>query len=337
MGEIVAMLAFLSALPSLQDFFPPTHNAYAFMYHTFKYFGLSGLITAAFPQIQLMGKTSSKSSRFNVPGRYAWTIAEIVGPIWVSYIVWTLPSHIQPTPASPSSFLGTGLPLWSEVLYLLYMVHYLNRAIICPWFLSPSMSPIHLYLVVAMAAFQLLNSVSIGSWLVYSSTATSAQNIAISFTPTPRNLFSLILPLLGVNIFAFGLYGNIRSETTLFQLRHEAARRRAKSEGKPFITYDKVYVIPPKEISWFRWMLFPHYTAEWVEWFGYWLIGLGAGMKSGLGKDGGSTWLTPAFWFVIAEILVMIPRARSGRKWYEDKFGKRAVAGRGSISPWSWL
>jgi len=48
-------------------------------------------------------------------------------------------------------------------------------------------------------------------------------------------------------------------------------------------------------------------------------------------------WKTPALWFVLSEIITMGQRALNGKKWYTEKFGKRAVGKRGSVSSISWL
>lgn len=260
-----------------------------------------------------MGRTSVVS-KFNLPGRYAWAAAESIGPFNLVYILFTLPAKLKPSPDAPSSFLGTGLPIQCEILGCLYLVHYLNRACVTPLFLAPSMSPIHPSVTVMMSVFQFTNSSNIGCWLVYTvATADFQQKPLISFGS-----------VVGMAMFVIGMLGNIKAETKLFELRRGAARRKAKSEGKAQVNYDKVYVIPPPE-GWFKAVLFPHYVMEWVEWTGYWVLagswGLGYGNSS------------PALWFVLVEIATMLPRAASGRQWYEQKFGKRAVAGRAGAIP----
>jgi 3-oxo-5-alpha-steroid 4-dehydrogenase 1 len=260
-----------------------------------------------------MGKTSTES-RFNLPGRYAWCAAELVGPLNLLFIVFALPSKLHLPPNSSSSILGTGLPAKNELLAALYVLHYINRAVITPLFLAPSMSPIHASIAAMIVIFQYVNSACIASWLVYSSLTPSASS------------FSPLTSLIGFVIFFLGMAGNIASENELFALRRGAARRKAKSEGKAQITYDKVYVIPPAT-RWFKYILSPHYVLEWFEWTGYWILGGGLGLG----------WNTPALWFLINELMTMSPRAVTGRKWYEKKFGKRALAGRGGFAPVPWL
>lgn len=261
-----------------------------------------------------MGKTSTES-RFNLPGRYAWCVAEVVGPLNMLFVIYSLPSTSRATVASGSSIFGTGLPFTHELLAMLYVLHYINRAFITPIFYAPSMSPIHAGVALSMAMFQYMNSACLASWLTY-----SASNYSRTSTS------SIFGSLIGLTLFAVGLYGNISAEHALFSLRRAAAKRKARSEGKATITYDKVYVIPPVE-GWFKQILYPHYVCEYLEWTGYWIIGGSLGLG----------WNTPALWFLINELSTMTPRAVTGRKWYAGKFGAKAVAGRGGVAPVSWL
>ena len=274
-----------------------------------------------------MGRTSSNSKYFNLPGRYAWALAEIIGPLNLIYILYSLPQVLVPlsnttTTISPRTGLfGTGLPITHEVMGLLYVVHYLNRAIVTPLFAAPSMSPIHFIVFLAMSLFQYLNSTSLAGWICYNaqrrvSTLSSSEVDARLISP---------LSIVGMILFIAGLAGNIASERRLFDLRRGAAKRKAKSEGKATITYDKVYVIPEPK-GFFQYVLFPHYSLEWVEWTGYWILGTAWGL--------GSSWRnSAALIFLVNELFSMTPRAYDGVQWYEKKFGKRAVAGRKAVIP----
>ena len=260
-----------------------------------------------------MGKHST-TSRFNLPGRYAWAAAEVVGPVNLIYILLALPSKLKPPPNAATSSLGTGLPVQNEILGCLYILHYLNRAVISPLFLNPSMSPIHLFVATIMTTFQFTHSMSIATWLVYSVETTDTET---------RPIVSLG-SVIGIALFVFGLAGNFLTEWRFYEMRRGAAKRKAKSEGKAVVTYEKVYVIPPAE-GFFKYILYPHYVLEWLEWTGYWLLAGTWGLGWGPGSD--------AFWFLMCELTLMLPQAVAGRKWYEEKFGKRAVGGRAAAIP----
>ena len=265
-----------------------------------------------------MGRTSIVS-RLNLPGRYAWAGAEVLGPLSMLYVLFTLPGKLKPPPYSDSSVAGTGLPIQHEILGALYVIHYANRALITPLLLAPSMSPIHASVMVMMAIFQILNASNLACWIVYSAREMGGKN--------KSPLFSA-MSVLGFVLYIGGLAGNIVAENKLFSLRRGAAKRKAKSEGKATVTYNKVYTIPAAE-GVFKYVMYPHYVLEWVEWTGVWVLGgawgLGWGNKSA------------ALWFVISEITAMLPRAYDGKKWYEGKFGKRAVAGRAGAIPFLGL
>lgn len=274
-----------------------------------------------------MGKTSSSSKYLNLPGRYAWCLAEIVGPVNLIYILFSLPRVLHPlsittTSISPRTGLfGTGLPITHEIMGLLYVLHYINRAIITPLYAAPSMSPIHLVVFLSMSIFQYLNSTSLGGWICYNA---QQQVSTLSSSKVDARLISP-LSIIGIILFVFGMAGNIASEWHLFELRRGAAKRKAKSEGKATITYDKVYVIPEAK-GLFQYVLFPHYALEWVEWTGYWILGIAWGL-------GWSPLNSAALMFLINELTSMTPRAYSGVSWYEKRFGKRAVAGRKAVIP----
>ncbi|RMZ86046.1 hypothetical protein DV737_g149, partial [Chaetothyriales sp. CBS 132003] len=262
---------------------------------------------------QLMGKTSG-SSKYNLPGRLAWMGAEIVGPINLLALLYVLPRTYPVQLYSPTSLIGTGLAAQRELLALLYLVHYLNRAVITP-LLAPSMSPIHPLIATLMTVFQYVNSSSIACWIVYAGQAGQQA---------PSSLATRVLGLLGLIFFIIGFSGNIYAEHQLFSMRRGAAKRKARSEGKAVVTYHKVYVIPPPQ-GLFKHILYPHYLLEWLEWTGYWL--LGGAMGLGWGNQ------SAALWFVINEFMSMLPRAVNGKAWYEQKYGKRAVGGRAGIIP----
>lgn len=134
--------------------------------------------------------------------------------------------------------------------------------------------------------------------------------------------------LLGSGIWAVGFYGNLYHEKILRSIRAKGAR--IPDKGKKGIdSIDKtsddvrivdgrVYIIPTGGL--FEYILFPHYFCEWVEWAGF---ALAAG-----GVD-----CLPALLFVTNEISTMLPRALQGKRWYQEKFGKRLPGDRKAVIP----
>jgi 3-oxo-5-alpha-steroid 4-dehydrogenase 1 len=289
------------------------------------------------------GKTSTQSI-FNIPGRIAWCAMEIVGPINLIY------NLITPSAHSPSI---TDLPASNIMVASLYCIHYLNRAIISPFFSAPSMSPIHIFIMTSAILFNIFNSACLSGWLRGYTIPTIP-----SFDPsTPNSTVTKFLPTAGIILFAIGMTGNIYSETALFRLRREEAKRRTKKtdEGQSN-QFHKVYVIPPAR-GVFRYILYPHYVFEWLEWIGFALAGTAVVPLYAMPSASQAAitpplrlapWLIPAAWaagklavplplpavvFVVNAVTNMLPHARWGRVWYVEKFGEKAVAGRGAAVP----
>lgn len=280
---------------------------------------------------------------FNIPGRIAWSAMEIVGPINLIY------NLITPSVHYPAI---TDLPASNVMVASLYCIHYLNRAIISPFFSAPSMSPIHPFIMFSAMFFNWFNSTCLSGWLRGYIVPT------IPFYPSTSHPAALdYLPTAGVVLFAIGMAGNIYSETTLFQLRRdEAERRTKKSDDIGTNKFHKVYVIPPAR-GVFRYILYPHYVFEWLEWIGFALAGTAVVPMSALPSATSATitppvrlapWLIPAAWvagkfavslplpavvFVVNAVTNMLPHARWGRVWYVEKFGEKVVAGRGAAVP----
>lgn len=129
---------------------------------------------------------------------------------------------------------------------------------------------------------------------------------------------------MGMFIWGAGLVGNIVHDDVLREIRRAAAREQKKREeaeeersGGRGKKVDKVYKIPENRL--FRWIYFPHYVCEWIEWAGYWMFG---------------GWhCVPARSFLANEIATMTPRALQGKRWYLQRFGPDKVRGRKAIIP----
>lgn len=199
------------------------------------------------------------------------------------------------------------------------VVHYLNRAILSP-ILNPSMSPIGVLVWAVAVIFQVCNGLSIGCWLGGYGPTTHAEwrNHEFSFTSPGKIEF-------GILIWALGLIGNIYHDDELRDIRRVAMRKQqaqqreqddSTGKGKKYCV-EKVYMIP--ENGMFKWVLFPHYLCEWVEWAGFWVA-------AGWG-------CTPARNFLVNEITTMFARAIEGKAWYVKKFGREKVGKRKAIIP----
>ncbi|KAL5000747.1 hypothetical protein BDV10DRAFT_183220 [Aspergillus recurvatus] len=281
----------LNVFRPLRDFLLPTPEAYVTLLNIWQYFPLVTIaqwLTSWHPA----GKTSNDST-FNIPGRIAWFAMEIVGPINLLYILTTLPTNL------PTLDIRT-LPLSNKLVASLYVLHYVNRAIISPFFAAPSMSPIHVFIVASAAAFNWINSACLACWLVGYNVTTvpgyypiSGLGSAEAALMTPEKILedslsstmgtSLVIPAVGLILFFVGMAGNIYAERTLFALRREAADKQARqtsidteakevTDTKKPNKYHKVYIIPPKS-GLFASILYPHYVFEWIEWTGFTLLG----------------------------------------------------------------
>jgi 3-oxo-5-alpha-steroid 4-dehydrogenase 1 len=179
------------------------------------------------------------------------------------------------------------------------------------------MSPIHLFPWLVAIGFQVLNGVCLGSWLGAYGPVTDAQWAVQSSIPQ----FAL-----GVAVFYIGLASNFFHDEELREIRRRELKRReteqrekeSKGEGKA--TVDKHYEIPQAGL--FKYMLFPHYFSEWVEWTGFW-------MAAGWG-------CVPARTFLLNEFFAMFPRAVRGKWWYTEKFGEKDIKKKWAVIPGVW-
>lgn len=255
-----------------------------------------------------MGKTS-EASVLNIPGRIAWMAMECPGFLTLLYIMRTLPPE--------HGMHLTDLPWQNQVLAGLFVLHYLNRAVIFP-LIQPSMAPIHASVAAMAAGFQICNATSIGSWLAAYGPMTAEAWKSQSSVPQ----FAA-----GLLVFYAGLASNFFHDEELREIRRREQRRQDKIRAEQAKLGDgdkgeqkvvaKHYAIP--EAGLFRYMLFPHYFCEWVEWFGFWMA---AGFTC-----------VPARAFFVNEVFSMLPRAVNGKKWYVDKFGADKVGKKWAVLP----
>lgn len=283
----------------IEGWFPPSRDNFECILFWWNLYPLLGSIQWLVSWYG-MGKTSTKSV-FNIPGRVAWFTMEIPS---ILTIVYTM-NHL----AGKSGIAD--LPWQNKVLASMYILHYTYRAVLFP-FIQPSMSPIHVVVWANAIAFQLTNATCIGSWLAAYGPTTQAEWHAQGFSTLRFGV--------GVLAFGIGLTSNYFCDEELREIRRKEQRRQAKLAGEGRKSIEKHYSVPNNGL--FKYMLYPHYFMEWIEWLGFWIAG-------------GSSF-APARAFLLAEISAMLPRAVSGKKWYAQKFGEEKIKGKYAIIPGVW-
>ena len=192
------------------------------------------------------------------------------------------------------------------LLAVLYIIHYMNRAIISP-LRTPSRSKSHLGIPFLATAFNLVNGSLLGAYL---SSPAAAKFLVGAFS---RPLFWV-----GIAMWAFGFAGNILHDEILLNIR-----RNAKAKGKTREQDDnngknkqEHYAIPHGFL--YKYISYPNYLCEWTEWLGYALAGSPLPVFTSIPAFLAT--VTPPFVFFYSEILLMISRAWRGHKWYHNKF-----------------
>ncbi|KAF2707020.1 3-oxo-5-alpha-steroid 4-dehydrogenase-like protein [Pleomassaria siparia CBS 279.74] len=281
----------------VQNWMPPSRENWELISYYWQFFpiltGVQWLIDW-YPQ----GKTSTES-RFNIPGKTGWASMESAGFITLMYIMYTLPRE-----------LGIEeLPWGNWTMAGCFVIHYINRAVVAPLFLNPSMSPINPLVWVFAFLFQMINAISIGGWLA-------------GYGPTTVYDWAgrAWIMEVGLVIWALGLLGNIFHDDDLREIRRAADRKQrkeAEKTGKAAEGVDKIYMLPKNGL--FKYALYAHFFCEWIEWAGFWVVG---------------GWnCHPARTFLLNEIATMLPRSLQGKRWYEKKFGKDKVGSRKAVIP----
>lgn len=233
-----------------------------------------------------------------MPGKWAWAGMESVGAITVLYCMFTIPEKVG----------VESLPWGNWTMAGLYTIHYVYRALLYPW-MQPSMSPIHPFVFVSAAGWNILNGLSIGGWVG-------------GYGPNTTEDWAgkLYVIEVGLVVFGWSLLANIFHDDDLREIRRSALRlqkEKAKKDGKPVDGVEKLYMVPKNGL--FHYVLYAHYLCEWFEWLGFYMIG---------GLD-----CLPARSFLLNEIATMLPRALSGKRWYIEKFGKERIGNRKAVIP----
>ncbi|KAG8994251.1 hypothetical protein FRB90_000499, partial [Tulasnella sp. 427] len=228
--------------------------------------------------------STSWYQNLTVDGTWSWIVMELVSPITLLYAYLAGPAAEKrevPPLRHPSTLLAG-----------LWVMHYFNRAVISP-LRTPARSRSHITIPFAAAAFNIFNGGLNGFWL--------------SFGVVRSDGWSSKAFWASIGLFIVGWVGNVLHDEVLLDIRKDA--KSSKSGGD---SEKPKYGIPRGYL--YRYISFPNYLCEWLEWTGF-----------ALAASIASNWATPIYesphWlFVANEVATMLPRALSGHQWYHDKF-----------------
>ncbi|BGP12277.1 hypothetical protein JCM10213_000027 [Rhodosporidiobolus nylandii] len=270
-----------------------------------------------------------------VNGRIGWLLMEIVSPLSFLYFLSTPPSTSPfafPAPSFArilSAF--SSLPAARRVLAVFYLVHYANRSIVSE-LRNPGRAAMDLVIPVISALFNAANGGTIG---LYLGGGLAGAHPESGLRP---NSASNALFAVGAALWLAGFASNIYHDNVLFRLKAEKqaeGERQAKKRDSPSSPHDAKsrYAIPQGGL--YRFLSHPSYTSEWVEWSGFTLCTLALAPAPfppsrsspslaalpALLRPLQAWYLQPPALFVLQEISAMLPRARSGHRWYRKTFG----------------
>ncbi|KZP08931.1 hypothetical protein FIBSPDRAFT_964371 [Athelia psychrophila] len=297
--------------------------------------------------------TPKSASMWTVDGITAWILMELPSPLTFAATFYCAPltaaliPNFTPHLASPfpfSPFAGSSgsadgaAP--ASLLALLFLAHYLNRALVSP-LRTPSRSRSHVIVPLAATCFNLANGFLMGAYL---SSPAARAHLAGAYA-APRFWA-------GVALAVAGLAGNILHDEILFDIRRDANKAKAKAAASPVANEDQKaaktnaeaeapkkggekehYAIPHGCL--YALVSYPNYLCEWAEWAGFALaaaplpaaVALAARSWTGLGG------MSPPWIFLLAEVVLMAPRALKGHAWYRRRFADYPRERR-AVVPW---
>ncbi|KAH9026273.1 3-oxo-5-alpha-steroid 4-dehydrogenase-domain-containing protein [Lactarius deliciosus] len=304
-------------------------------------FALLGPVT--FTYDAPFGKFATPDSVLSVDGVKSWIVMELVSPL--AFLVTTYLHPFSATPLPLPSLARQALGISPQfVLVALYLVHYLNRAIVSP-LRTPSRSSSHLAVVSAAVAFNAPNGFLLAAFLTSASTASYLTG-ALSSTRFWA----------GIALWAAGFAGNVYHDEILLNIRRKAI---AKGKARELLDDDDRkkaqpphYAIPHGGL--YSLVSFPNYLCEWVEWFGFALAAgpfpgfallpsaqvLLAAARSAQFTEAGRLLVpfmdsvSPPWVFLFVEITTMVPRAVRGHRWYYERFKESYPRERRAVIPW---
>ncbi|KCV67952.1 hypothetical protein H696_05677, partial [Fonticula alba] len=274
-----------------------------------------------------------------IPAKLSWMLQESPPVFWgIFFIGRHLYSRLTQPDVAHASF-------WHLLLAVHFALHYVYRAFVYPFKMSPSSRPVPLHIALFAFLFCLLNGyVILGLLLSSPATAVSPRDYGISWS---SHIF-----FLGLLIFHIGAWGNRRADRRL------AAMRAAPGPGT---VRRNNYILPTGGM--YNLVSSPHYLAELFEWAGFAVatiglpftpysvaldrIAISASAASVLpsslaGVFSSAEWLLPnlptisrvalAFWlFAFANLA---PRAWTTHTWYREQFGNKYPSSRRALIPY---
>ena len=214
------------------------------------------------------------SSRWGklINNKVAWFFMEV--PVFAAMIVvWAL---------SPNRFAIVPL-----VFFLIFQIHYFQRVFIFP-FLMKGKSKMPIGIMFMGVVFNLLNAIMQGYWIFFESFNVNYTAFGIHYTDTAAWLTSPWF-IIGVVIFLFGFYTNLRSDYIIRHLRKDPT--------------DTKHYLPKGGM--FNFVTSANYFGELMEWLGFAVM----------------TWSLAGLTFFIWTFANLVPRANTLYHKYENEFG----------------
>jgi len=252
---------------------------------------------------------------------------------------------------SPISYYDPPFPSLTSpqsILAGLYLVHYANRAIISP-LRTPSRSKSHIAVPLAAVFFNIINGLLQGSYL---SSPYARMYLSNTYTFQRTSFY------VGLGIWFIGFVGNIAHDEILLNIRRKSKNKgkgkRDDGDSKANGPRNKEHYAIPCGLL-YKYISYPNYFCEWIEWFGFALAAAPLPIEPSMSgliktmldifsvKTIKSILFDPAHWFApslsppyiffICEVLLMLPRAYNGHKWYKETFGDSYPKERKAVIP----
>ncbi|KAL1941479.1 hypothetical protein VTO73DRAFT_7296 [Trametes versicolor] len=250
--------------------------------------------------------TPSQDSIFLVDGLRSWIFMELISP--ATFIYAFLHSPLSPTAAGTAPPLTLSHP--PTFLAALFLLHYLNRAIVSP-LRTPSRSKSHISVPLSAVLFNTVNGSLLGAYL-----SSPAAHAYLSGAFSSPRFWA------GIAAWAVGLAGNIIHDEILLNLRRTAKKNKAKAakdgdgDGAQEKSKGEHYAIPHGLL--YRYISYPNYFCEWAEWLGFACAASPAPAVTSLAAFFASA--SPPWLFFLSEVFLMFPRAWRGHLWYLNRF-----------------